>query len=49
MPDRGLVVRPMSEAELDLALDWAGAEGWNPGLHDARCFQCYSANATLSL
>ena len=22
---------------LDLAVDWAAAEGWNPGLHDAEC------------
>ena len=38
MGDNGLVARPMSEADLELALDWAEAEGWNPGLHDARCF-----------
>lgn len=24
--------------DVGLALDWAAAEGWNPGLHDARCF-----------
>ena len=34
----GLVVRRMTEADLELALDWAAAEGWNPGLHDAHCF-----------
>ena len=33
-----LVIRTMSEHELALALDWAAAEGWNPGLDDARCF-----------
>ncbi|MGO9236597.1 MAG: GNAT family N-acetyltransferase [Methylocella sp.] len=33
-----LVVRRMAESELNLALDWAAAEGWNPGLHDAECF-----------
>jgi Acetyltransferase (GNAT) domain/Acetyltransferase (GNAT) family len=38
MPDNGLVVRRMREADLERALDWAAAEGWNPGLHDARCF-----------
>ncbi len=37
-----LVVRRMAERELDLALDWAAAEGWNPGLYDAECF--YSAD-----
>lgn len=24
--------------QLNLAVDWAAAEGWNPGLHDADCF-----------
>ena len=33
-----LLVRPMTRAELDLGLDWAAAEGWNPGLHDADSF-----------
>ena len=28
----------MTRADLDLAVDWAAAEGWNPGLHDADCF-----------
>jgi ribosomal protein S18 acetylase RimI-like enzyme len=31
-------VRTMSRAELDLAIDWAAAEGWNPGLRDAVAF-----------
>lgn len=31
-------IRPMSRAELDLGIDWAAAEGWNPGLHDADSF-----------
>ncbi|HYD71288.1 GNAT family N-acetyltransferase [Azospirillum sp.] len=32
------VVRPMSRAELDLAVEWAAREGWNPGLHDTTAF-----------
>jgi hypothetical protein len=28
----------MRRADLAMALDWAAAEGWNPGLHDAACF-----------
>jgi len=28
----------MTRAELDLAVDWAAAEGWNPGLSDAEAF-----------
>ena len=34
----------MTRPEVDLAIDWAGAEGWNPGLHDADCF--YAADPT---
>ena len=33
------MIRTMSRAEVELALDWAAAEGWNPGLHDATPFQ----------
>lgn len=32
-------VRTMSRSEVELALDWAAAEGWNPGLDDALPFQ----------
>jgi len=28
----------MAAEEVGLALDWAAAEGWNPGLQDAACF-----------
>jgi hypothetical protein len=31
-------IRPMRRDEVALAVDWAAAEGWNPGLHDAPCF-----------
>lgn len=31
-------IQTMSRQDLDLAIDWAAAEGWNPGLHDADCF-----------
>lgn len=30
-----LAIRPMTAGEVPLALDWAAAEGWNPGLSDA--------------
>lgn len=32
----------MTRAEVDIALTWAGLEGWNPGKHDADSF--YSAD-----
>ncbi|MHC5862550.1 GNAT family N-acetyltransferase [Nostoc sp.] len=31
-------VRPMRRSELDLVIDWAAVEGWNPGTYDAECF-----------
>lgn len=37
MPD--LDIRVCSRQDLDLVLDWAAAEGWNPGRHDALPFQ----------
>jgi GNAT superfamily N-acetyltransferase len=33
-----LTIRTMTEKELELAIAWAAAEGWNPGLYDAACF-----------
>ena len=32
------IIRPMISPELSIAVDWAAAEGWNPGLHDQDCF-----------
>ena len=31
-------IRKMKRSELDLAVEWAGKEGWNPGIDDAECF-----------
>jgi len=33
-----MTIRPMTRPELDLAVEWAAQEGWNPGLHDADAF-----------
>jgi ribosomal protein S18 acetylase RimI-like enzyme len=33
------LVRTMSAAEVDMSVEWAAAEGWNPGWHDPRCFR----------
>ena len=32
------VIKTMTREDLNLAIDWAAAEGWNPGLQDANCF-----------
>ena len=37
-PKPSLHIRPMLPAEVPLAVDWAAAEGWNPGLDDAAPF-----------
>jgi GNAT superfamily N-acetyltransferase len=31
-------IRTMSQADIDRAVEWAAAEGWNPGNSDAGCF-----------
>ena len=31
-------IRPMRSDEISIAIEWAAAEGWNPGLSDAACF-----------
>ena len=33
-----LHIRPLAPHEIQLAVDWATKEGWNPGLGDAACF-----------
>lgn len=32
------VIRTMTQDEIDIAVDWAASEGWNPGLNDAASF-----------
>lgn len=32
-----LNIRNMTRNEVDLAIEWAAKEGWNPGIHDADC------------
>lgn len=32
------LIRTLTCQEMDVPLDWAAAEGWNPGLFDADCF-----------
>lgn len=46
-PQTGLSVRPATLPEMALALDWAAAEGWNPGIHDAAPFHAADPHAFL--
>ncbi|MER2265193.1 GNAT family N-acetyltransferase [Methylobacterium oxalidis] len=48
-PGGGISIRTMSPAELGLALDWAAAEGWNPGLGDGACFRAADPDGFLML
>ncbi|GGH30840.1 N-acetyltransferase GCN5 [Alsobacter metallidurans] len=45
MPD--LTIRAMTHDDLALALDWAAAEGWNPGLADAGVFRAADPDGFL--
>jgi Acetyltransferase (GNAT) domain len=38
MPASDFTIRPLRRDEAALPLEWAAAEGWNPGRHDADCF-----------
>ena len=40
-------IRTMTREDLALALDWAAAEGWNPGLADAECFHAADPDGFL--
>ena len=40
-------IRTMTQDEVELAIDWAAREGWNPGLHDAACYYAADPNGFL--
>jgi GNAT superfamily N-acetyltransferase len=46
-PMTDLRIRTMRPHEISLAVDWAAAEGWNPGLNDAACFATVDADGFL--
>ena len=37
----------MRPDDIAIAIDWAAAEGWNPGLADAACFAVVDAEGFL--
>lgn len=41
-------VRPMARHELDLLVEWAADEGWNPGLDDADAFWAADPNGFVA-
>jgi len=40
-------IRVATRAEVDIAVDWAKQEGWNPGLNDAECYYAADPNGFL--
>ena len=47
MNDKTYSIRTMTREEVDLAVEWAAQEGWNPGLHDADCYYTADPNGFL--
>jgi GNAT superfamily N-acetyltransferase len=43
-----LLIREMTRAEVDRLVDWAAAEGWNPGLHDGGLFWATDPDAFIA-
>ena len=42
-----LQIRPMRASDVPIAIEWAAAEGWNPGVNDAACFATVDTNGFL--
>lgn len=47
MADSSLAIRALRDGEVALAIDWAAAEGWNPGVRDAETFAAADAGAFI--
>lgn len=47
MQDKNYTIKTMNRKEVDIAIEWAATEGWNPGLHDADCFFTADPNGFL--
>jgi hypothetical protein len=40
-------IRTMNRHKVDIVVDWAAEEGWNPGLHNAVCFHAADSSGFL--
>ena len=47
MTDQNYTIRIATRAEVDIAIEWAAKEGWNPGLHDTDCYYSADPNGFL--
>lgn len=47
MRNKNYTIKTMNRKEIDIAIEWAAKEGWNPGLHDANCYFAADKNGFL--
>lgn len=47
MQNKNFTIKTMSRKEIDIAIDWAAKEGWNPGLYDGDCYFSADQNGFL--
>lgn len=47
MQNKHFTIKTMTRKEIDIAIDWAAKEGWNPGLYDADCYFSADQNGFL--
>jgi len=47
MEQSEFTIETMSSSEVEIAVEWAAQEGWNPGLHDAQSFFAADPNGFL--
>ncbi|MGE4500767.1 MAG: GNAT family N-acetyltransferase [Hydrogenovibrio sp.] len=47
MQNKSFTIKTMTRKEIDIAIDWAAKEGWNPGLYDADCYFSADQNGFL--
>jgi len=47
MINKNFIIKKMAREEVDIAIEWAANEGWNPGLHDADCYYSADPNGFL--
>jgi GNAT superfamily N-acetyltransferase len=47
MQDMNYTISTMRREDIDMAVEWAAIEGWNPGLHDADCYHAADPHGFL--
>jgi len=47
MQNKNYIIRTMNRKEIDITIEWAAKEGWNPGLYDADCYYSADPNGFL--